>query len=109
MRRGEIWWAKLPPPAGRRPVVLVSREEAYRVRALVIVAPITTRIRGIPAEVELGPKEGLPRRCVANCDSLTTIPKTWLTKRISKLRKPKVQELDEALRFALGLPRIPGP
>jgi mRNA-degrading endonuclease toxin of MazEF toxin-antitoxin module len=35
MKRGEVWWAKLDK---RRPVVLVSRQDAYAVRALVIVA-----------------------------------------------------------------------
>ncbi|RPJ34838.1 MAG: type II toxin-antitoxin system PemK/MazF family toxin [Planctomycetaceae bacterium] len=54
MRRGEVWWADLPPPTGRRPVVLLSRDDAYAVRALVTVAPVTTRIRSIPAEVPLG-------------------------------------------------------
>jgi mRNA interferase MazF len=89
-------------------VVLVSREEAYKVRVLVTVAPVTTRIRGIPAEVELGPKEGLPKRCVANCDSLTTLPKAWLKRRITKRKVAKVRELNEAIRFALGLPRFLG-
>ncbi len=51
MKRGEIWWAELAPPAGRRPVLLLSRNEAYAVRELVMVAPLTTRIRGIPSEV----------------------------------------------------------
>jgi len=41
MRRGEIWWAELPAPGGRRPVLLLSRNEAYVVRQLVTVAPIT--------------------------------------------------------------------
>ena len=51
MKRGEIWWAELELPAGRRPVVVLSRDEAYAVRSLIIVAPITTRIRHIPSEV----------------------------------------------------------
>ena len=54
MRRGEIWWAELTPPAGRRPVLLLSRNEAYAVRELVTVAPVTTRMRHIPSEVPLG-------------------------------------------------------
>jgi mRNA-degrading endonuclease toxin of MazEF toxin-antitoxin module len=28
MKRGEIWWAELELPAGRRPVLLSSRDEA---------------------------------------------------------------------------------
>lgn len=103
MQRGEIWWAELPPPVGRRPVVLLSRNEAYRVRAMVTIAPVTTRIRGIPVEVALGPEEGLPKRSVANCDTLTTIPHRQLQERIGRLNAAKIQELEDAIRFALDL------
>jgi mRNA interferase MazF len=103
MRRGEVWWAELPAPAGTRPVVLISRNEAYAVRDLVTVAPVTTRIRRIPTEVALGPAEGLPKRCVANFDVVTTIPKQALTRRVSRLAAEKVAAIDRALMFALGL------
>ena len=103
MRRGEVWWAELPAPAGRRPVVLLSRDEAYAIRNLVTVAPVTTRIRDIPTEVSLGPEEGLPRRCVASMDTITTIPKSALRDRISLLGGEKLEALDGAIRFALGL------
>ena len=103
MRRGEIWWAALPKPAGRRPVVLLSRDEAYAVRELVTIAPVTTRARHLPVELSLSPAEGLPRPCVANLDTITTIPKKSLADRISALSEAKIAELDAALRFALGL------
>ncbi len=103
MRRGEVWWAELPPPAGRRPVVLLSRDEAYAVRELVTVAPVTTRMRRIPTEVGLGRSEGLPRRCVASLDTITTVPKRMLARRITALPPPKLVAIDRALRFALGL------
>lgn len=103
MRRGEVWRAELPQPAGRRPVLLLSRNEAYAVRELITVAPITSRIRRIPTEVALGRADGLPRRCVVNLDSLTTIPKRVLTQRLTTLAPEKVGAVDRALRFALGL------
>jgi mRNA interferase MazF len=103
MRRGEVWWAELPPPAGRRPVVLLSRDEAYAVRELVTIAPVTTRMRRIPTEVALGKPEGLPRRCVVSLDTITTVPKRMLARRIAALPPPKLAAVDRALRFALGL------
>jgi len=103
LRRGEFWWARLPPPVGRRPVLLVSRDEAYLVRRLVTVAPVTTRVRGIPAELSLDHRDGLPKRCAANFDSLTTIPKSALEGRIARLSSKKRELADAALRFALGL------
>lgn len=102
MRRGEVWWAELPKPAGRRPVVLASRNEAYFVRALVTVVPITPRARGIPVEVPLGREEGLPKRCVANADTITTIPKSALRAYAGALAPEKLVLLDAALQFALG-------
>jgi hypothetical protein len=53
-------WAELSPPAGRRPVLLLSRNEAYEVWQLVMVAPVTTRVRRIVSEVPLEPEDGLP-------------------------------------------------
>ena len=103
MRRGEIWWADLPAPVGRRPVALVSRPEAYRVRTQVIVAMVTTRVRGIRSEVAVGADEGLPRAGVVNADALRTVPKRWLRSRAGALSPEKQSALDDALRFTLAL------
>ena len=100
MKRGEVWWATVDK---RRPVLLVSREEAYEVRAMVIVAPVTTTVRGFSVEVKLGKREGLPRECVVNLDWLVTLPKTDLVERAGALSAAKLRQVDEALRFALGL------
>lgn len=100
MKRGEVWWAKVDK---RRPVVLVSREEAYAVRALIIVAPATTTVRSYAVELKLGRREGLPRDCVVNCDWLVTLPKADLLTRAGTLSASKLRALDDALRFALGL------
>jgi mRNA interferase MazF len=103
MQRAEVWWADLPAPAGRRPVVVVSRDSAIHVRESVAVAQVTTTIRRIPTEVPLGESEGLPRSCVVNCDVLQTIPKTLLSKRAGRMAPSKREALDTALAFALGL------
>jgi mRNA-degrading endonuclease toxin of MazEF toxin-antitoxin module len=93
----------MPAPAGRRPVVLVSRDSSYAVRSSITVVEVSRTIRAIPTEVPLGRHEGLPAKCAANADNLVTIPKSWLDARIGPLRAEKVAALDEALRFALSL------
>jgi mRNA interferase MazF len=103
VRRGDVYWANLPSPVGRRPVVLVSREEAYAIKTRVTVVVVTRTVRGIPTEVRVGPSQGLPKVGVANADELVTLPLTMLQERISTLPRTKVQELDAALRFSLGL------
>jgi mRNA interferase MazF len=103
MRRGDLYWARLPEPQGRRPVVIVSRTGAVRVRPVVTIAPVTRRIRGISSEVLLGRDDGLRERGVANCDNLETVRKSRLTRRIGSLDSRKLVQLDEALRYALGI------
>ena len=103
MTRGEIWWAVLPAPVGRRPVVLMSRAAAYGIRNSVTVAPVTRTIRGIPTEVVLDRRDGMASRCVVNADDLTTIPKSLLSRRLTALSPARVSELEAAIRFALAL------
>ena len=103
MRRGEVWWADLSPPIGHRPVVLISRDEAYVYREVVTVAPVSRRIRGIRAEVPLGQEDGMPRSCAVNLDSMTTIPQNALQRHITSLDFEKLQAVDSAIHFALGL------
>lgn len=84
-------------------MVLLSRDEAYAVRSLIIVAPITTRIRHIASEVLLGTDDGMTRDCVANLDTITTIPKDCLRDRLTSLSPQKLKEVEAAIYFALGL------
>jgi mRNA interferase MazF len=99
MKHGEIWWAKVDK---KRPVVLLSRNEAYEVRALVIVAPVTTVVRGFAAEINVGRAEGLRKTGVINCDYLVTIPKVDLLERVGALSSAKLSRLRSALLFVLG-------
>jgi mRNA interferase MazF len=103
MRRGEVWWADLDSTAGRRPVVLLSRDETYGLRNQATVAYVTGRIRNIPVEVPLGPEDGLPQPCVANLDNVNTIRLDRLQELIAPLSGRKIQAIEAAVRFALGL------
>ena len=103
MRRGELWWANLPAPAGRHPVLLLSRDAAYGVRTAATVAVITRTIRNIPAEVELTVEDGMPSKCVVNLDQILTIPMSLLDSPITALDNVKLTEVSEAIAFALDL------
>lgn len=103
MRRGEVWWAQQPKPIGRRPVLLLSRDEAYNVRNAVTVVQITTTVRNIPVEVVLDKKDGLPQLCVVNVDTITTVRKSILTERICALKADKIHAINRAIKFALAL------
>lgn len=106
MKQYEIWWAELPEPMGRRPVLLLSRDSAYEYLSGVIVVEITSTIRGIPVELRLGTAEGLRRLSVANLDNVHVIPKRLLTRRIGAVRRSRTEEVKRALGFALGWPEL---
>lgn len=103
MQRGEVWWADLPAPVSRRPVLLLSRNRAYAVRNAVTVAFVTTTIRSIPVEVRLSTADGVPRECVVNADLINTIPKSSLSAHICTLTAAKLVDVEKAIRFALDL------
>ena len=103
MRRGEIWWTQQAQPIGRRPVVLLSRDEAYSVRNAVTIAQITSTVRHIPVEVPLDKTDGLPRACVVNVDAIATIRKSILMERICALKAEKIHAINQAIKFALAL------
>jgi mRNA interferase MazF len=92
----------LPKPVGRRPVLLLSREDAYSYLNKFVVAEITTTIRNVPVEVPLGRPEGLPRACVANCDNLRTVARRTLSKRVAKLPARRYAEVKRAVGYAFG-------
>jgi mRNA interferase MazF len=102
LKQYEIWWADLGKPVGRRPVLLLSRDGAYEFLNKVVAAEITTTIRHIPIEVPLGAAEGLPKKCVVNCDYLRTIAIQKLVERISRLPAQRIPEVKRAVGYALG-------
>lgn len=106
MKQYELWWAHLPHPIGRRPVLLLSRDSAYRVLKHVTVAQITTTIRNIPVEVELGLDEGLDRKSVANLDNLQAIPIRRLASRIGALSAERAWDVERAVGYAFDIDRL---
>lgn len=102
--RGDIVWADLGPPAGRRPVCVLTRDAAIAVLAALTCAPITRTIRGLRSEVEVGPAEGLPEVSVITCDNVITIPAESLDDRaVGQLDLGSRAALDRALRYALDI------
>lgn len=104
MQRGEIWWATMGEPWGRRPVLLLSRNRAYEVLNGAIAAPLTTRLRVGPTMLRLDPEtDGVPRTSVVNLDTIQFVEFRNLGGRITRLRDNQMERVDQALKFALAL------
>jgi mRNA interferase MazF len=101
VRRAEVWWAERPP-GQFHPVLLLSWDAHGTWRDRVTVADISTRARGLDAEVLLTKGDGMPRPCVVNLDSLATVPRSILQSRITRLSDQRMAEVSRAAHLALG-------
>lgn len=82
--QGELWLLETPNDK-RRPVLVVSRNEAIPVLNNVVVAPVTSTVRRIPTCIPVGPEEGIDHDSVATFDSIAVVPKALLTTRLGEL------------------------
>ncbi len=90
--RGEVWWGETAEEKGR-PFLVVSRDAANLVMQRVLVAPVTTRIRGVPSELPLGEPEGLLLSSVAAFDNLQPFPKSMLVRRLGALGPERTRDI----------------
>ena len=102
MKQYELWWAALPAPAGRRPVLLLSRDAAYTYLNKFVAAEVTTTVRHIAVEVPLGRAEGLLVKSAANLDNIRTVARSALLQRIGSLSARRQSEVKRAVGHALA-------
>ena len=106
MRRGEVRWYTFAPPDKHRPVVILTRNSAIPVLTSITIAPITSNVRDIPTEVLLSPEEdGVLALSAVNLDNLQTVSKARIGALITVLPAERMMEVEQALAFALGMPR----
>ena len=68
----------------------------------VIIAPITSRIYGVPSEVTVGIDQGLKHDCAVNLDHIQTISASGLKRYIGILDKDLMTRVCQALNIATG-------
>jgi mRNA interferase MazF len=99
--RAELWWTELEH-AGRRPALVLTRPEAVDRLPRVLVAPATTKVRGLPSEVALDPDDGLPRPCVVDLDTPELVRRTDLVEYIASLSAQRWFEVCAAMARAIN-------
>ncbi len=112
MKRGEVWWASLPPAAGsgpgfRRPVVVIQSNPFNESRiSTVVIAAVTSNLAlaVAPGNVRIGKGEsGLSKPSVVNVSQVLTVDRAYLTERVRALPAEIINRLDAGLRLVLGL------
>lgn len=108
MRQGEIWFADLNPTkgseqSGRRPVVIISGNTLNEVLPIVIIVPITSKVKSYPTSVAINPTRanGLKKTSEAIPFQVRTISKGRLTKRIGRITPDELREIIKGLFVSL--------
>ncbi|MGI8783928.1 MAG: type II toxin-antitoxin system PemK/MazF family toxin [Acidobacteriota bacterium] len=102
VNRGEIWLYTFKPPNKPRPVLVLTRQEVIGLLRTVMVAPITSTIRGAPSEVIVGTEEGLKTTSAVNLDHMQTVERQRLRQYIGSLNPKKMTHVCRALAVATG-------
>ena len=101
MRRGEIWFADTGS-GGDRPVLVLTRDPVADRIGAVVVAHLTTTIRGVSSELRLGAVDGVQRDCVVSFDNLHTLPRQAFRRRAAVLSPARMRDACTVLADALG-------
>ncbi len=102
-KAGEVWYADLGMVEKSRPVLVLAYPQAEDSRSLVIVAPLTSQIRGLRGEVPLGKPRWLPKISAVNVQGLASFDRHKLTRRLGLLSADQLVAVKDALRELLQL------
>ena len=97
-RRGEVWLADLDKA---RPVIVLTRDPMGRLLNAVIVAPVTSTVRGISTEVPVGSEDGVRQPSVANLDNVQLVARERFRRRVGRARPATMAALCSALSVAV--------
>jgi mRNA interferase MazF len=98
VRRGEVWLAELDKT---RPVIVLTRDPLGRLLHSVVVAPVTSTVRGLSTEVPLGSEDGIRHPSVANLDTVQLLSRERFRRRVGRARPATVTALCAALSIAV--------
>ena len=102
VNRGEIWLHSFGLPDKRRPVLVLTRQEVIGLIDTVMVAPVTSTIRGAPSEVLVGLDEGLKHDSAVNLDHVHTVAQSALRHFVGTLSESNLRQVCRALGVATG-------
>lgn len=100
---GEVWFADLGIAEKSRPVLVLAYPGPADARALVIVAPLTSQLRGQRGEVDLGKPRWLPKPSAVNVQGLASFDRHKLSRKFGALTAEQYDQVKAAIRDLLNL------
>ena len=108
-KRGEVYIADLDPAFGReihkkRPILIISNNLINQNSFNVITVPLSSIVPQImgPDMIKISLK-GLNEESVILTDQIRSIDKVRLLKKVCKISKQKMQEVEKAIKLVLAL------
>jgi mRNA-degrading endonuclease toxin of MazEF toxin-antitoxin module len=111
VRRGNVYMVKMPEQnndiphsveQGWRPVVVVSSEVGCRTSGIVMVCPITTKIKKLSCNVDTTwTSSGKPSQIL--CNQIVTMPKAEMVNYKGYIPKEEMRNVNIAMLLSLGI------
>jgi mRNA interferase MazF len=105
-KRGEIYWVNLDPTIGgetkkTRPALVVSNDIGNEMSSIIMVAPITSKVKNIyPFEVKVS-VDGKAGKIMLN--QCRAIDKSRLIRGIEAVDQETMKSVEDALKIVFGL------
>jgi mRNA interferase MazF len=89
--------------AKQRPVLILACPQPRDARALVVVLPLTSQLRGLRGEVDLGKPRWLPKHSAVNVQGFASIDQHSLIRKLGRLSESQLAAIKAAVRDLLDL------
>jgi mRNA interferase MazF len=108
-KRGEVWLVNWNPgrgseEVGKRPALIIQNDIGNEKAPTTIVAAISSSVKLYPMNVEINPPEGgLDLPSIIKTSQILTVSKERLEKRLGRLSKERMDDVDKAIKLSLAL------
>jgi mRNA interferase MazF len=99
VRRGELWLVRSDKD---RPAIVLTRDPIADRLSSVLVAAVTSTVRGLPVEVALDAADGVRKPCVANLDMAQRLDRSAFRRRLGRVRPSTMEAICSALHYSIG-------
>ena len=92
---GEIWTPDFSTTAKQRPVLVLAFPQPSDARALVVVVPLTSQLRGLRGEVDIGKLKWLPKHSAVDVQGFASIDQNTLQRKLGRLNDQQLESVKD--------------
>lgn len=100
---GEVWTVDFGTAAKQRPVLVLAFPQPSDASALVVIVPLTSQLRGLRGEVDIGKPKWLPKHSAVNVQGFASIDQNALQRKLGRLNDHQLDSVNDAIKELLDL------